>query len=78
MQVIGVKRMNFKAQDGNQISGYQVFCSKPIEQNGEGLEVEKFFISDLKVQKGCPVPRCGEDVEPVYNRYGKVDTFVIK
>lgn len=36
MKVIGIREVNFTAPDGNQISGYSLFCSYPISRTGQG------------------------------------------
>lgn len=76
MEVIGIKRCDFRANDGNQISGYQIFAIKPIEKNGDGYEAEKLFLSDQKVLGGSVVPAVGKEIEVTYNKYGKVDKIV--
>lgn len=73
MEVVGIKRCDFRANDGNQISGYQIFTLKPIEKNGDGYEAEKLFLSDAKVLGGSVVPCVGDKIEITYNKYGKVD-----
>ena len=78
MRVIGVKRCDFRAQDGNQISGYQVFAVDQIDpKSGSGYQCEKLFLSDQKCMNGCPVPKCDDLISVVYNKYGKVDRIDI-
>lgn len=79
MRVIGVKRCDFKAQDGNQISGYQVFATDTIDSKyGTGYECEKLFLSDQKLKNGVyPLPDFDDVISVSYNKYGKVDRIDI-
>lgn len=79
MRVVGIKRFNFKAPDGNVINGLQFhLLADPIDaQNGVGYEVEKVFLSEAKLNKMGVTPALDDIVSPVYNKYGKVDRLDI-
>lgn len=79
MRVIGIKRCDFPAPDGNRIQGYQLFCvSDPIDGRiGAGYECEKFFLSDQKIARGSIVPKCDDVIKVIYNKYGKVDSVEV-
>ena len=80
MIVIGIQRnMQFKAQDGNLITGMNLFVTTE-KNNVEGLACEKVFISGTKecfpeLVKGLKV---GDEVQLLYNRYGKVESVLVR
>lgn len=73
MKVVGIRNVDFTAQDGNKISGMSIYCSYEITKNGEGYAVEKIFLSDRKMNDCGYVPSVGDEVNITYNRFGKVD-----
>lgn len=79
MRVVGIKRFNFKAPDGNVINGLQFYLlADPIDsQSGVGYEVDKVFLSEAKLNKMGATPALDDIVSPVYNKYGKVDRLDI-
>lgn len=71
MKIVGVKRVDFKAKDGDQVTGYKVHCT--FEDKGtEGLSCESIFVSEKKANGW--IPRIGENVEFLYNKYGNIDS----
>lgn len=75
-QVIGYRNVNFKGQDGNDVTGVSYYLTQPIDKNGEGLSTEKVFLSTAKVAENGYRPQLGDRVEVQYNRYGKVAAIV--
>lgn len=70
MELIGVRLVDFKAEDGNKITGARLFClCDMIEKNGSGRACESFFVSQKNLPK---IPQLGSNIEPIYNKYGKV------
>lgn len=74
MTVLGFKKVNFKAQNGDQITGMSYWLSEPIMEYGEGVQVVKVFISSSRSLSFTP--SVGDEVNVVYNRYGKVADFL--
>lgn len=75
MELIGVRLVDFKAEDGNQITGVRLFClGDMIEINGSGRACESFFVSQKNLPK---IPQLGSNIEPIYNKYGKVQCINI-
>lgn len=74
MKIIGKRTVSFDAQDGKHISGVSLFCSYPITKNGEGVGVEKIFLSDSKLAYCGYFPELGDEINVQYNRYGKVES----
>ena len=79
MRVVGIKRFNFKAPDGNVINGLQfhLLADQIDNQMGVGYEVDKVFLSEAKLNKMGVTPALDDIVSPVYNKYGKVDRLDI-
>lgn len=70
MELVGYKRSAFTAKDtGERIVGYNLFLVEQ-QQDVEGVATERVFLSDKKM--GGYVPRVGDQLEIIYNRYGKV------
>ena len=71
MKIVGVKKVDFKAKDGEQVSGYKVHCT--FEDKGtDGVACESIFVSEKKANGW--VPRVGQNFELSYNKYGKIDS----
>lgn len=75
MQVVGFKASSFKAPDtGAQISGYNLFLEE-ARDGVTGVAVERAFLSDRKLHGY--VPRVGDQLDLIYNRFGKVESLRI-
>jgi hypothetical protein len=72
MKVIGFRNVDFTGQDGRPVRGLSLYLSKPITKDGSGETVEKVFLSERILNSMEAIPALGEEVEPVYNRFGKV------
>lgn len=75
MKVVGIRKVDFTAKDGNRISGVSLFGSYPITKNGEGYSVDKIFLSDKKMADCGYFPEVGDEIIVNYNRFGKVDSI---
>lgn len=75
MKVIGRRKVSFKAQDGSQIEGLSLFCAYPITKDGDGVGVEKIFLSANKLSQLDFMPELDDEINVQYNRFGKVDTI---
>ncbi|MEA4896599.1 MAG: hypothetical protein VB064_15250 [Oscillospiraceae bacterium] len=73
MKVIGFKRVDFVTPEKDTIKGHKVFCtySDADDKNLIGTACEDFFITDTKAAGW--MPKIGDEVEIVYNKYGKID-----
>ena len=75
MKVIGTMRVSGKTSNGIDYTGLKVHCTYPISPDkGSGEAVFNFFMNDKKLV-GIDPPRIGDEIETVYNRFGKVDGF---
>lgn len=72
MKVIGFRNVDFTGQDGRPVRGMSLYLSQPITKNGCGEAAEKVFLSERIVNSMAAIPALGEEVEPVFNRFGKV------
>lgn len=68
---IGIRNVNFKGTDGNQVSGMNLWLSY-TDDNIEGVGVEKVFIPSARVSKLSFLPMLGNTCELFFNKYGKV------
>ena len=77
MKVIGRKKVSFKAKENNQqIEGLSLFCAYPITKDGDGVGVEKIFLSANKLSQLDFMPELDDEINVQYNRFGKVDTII--
>lgn len=76
-KVLGIqKNVNFKSQDGNQITGMNLYFGT-VNQYVDGYATEKAFISTSKACFAIGQSlKVGDDVECYYNRFGKIDDIV--
>lgn len=68
---IGMRNVDFKGSDGNQVSGMHLFLSYE-DRNITGVGTEKVFIPSYRLQQMSFVPSVGSECELFYNKYGKV------
>lgn len=74
MRIIGFKNVDFKTKEGDQIKGVSLFCLTE-EEGVEGTACERVFVTDQKANGWKPT--VGEEIEVVYNKYGKVDRVIV-
>ena len=72
-KVEGIEHVNYTIKaSGDKIDGVNVYLSKPITGDGQGVKFEKVFFSKERysaLKNGIAI---GATVIPRYNRYGKV------
>lgn len=73
-KIIGFRKLSFMDQKTNkQVNGYSLFMVRPGSgENMTGDEAQKLFISSEYVDY---VPSLGEQVQLIYNRYGKISSI---
>lgn len=69
MFVLGIKKVNFQADDGRTIDGVTLYGSYDAD-GVDGVATDKAFVSSDKFN-GVEV-KVGDKVELLYNKYGKV------
>ncbi len=70
-ECIGIRRVNFRGSDGNQVDGYNLFLTYE-DENIEGFGCEKVFVPANRFMQLSYVPKVGSSCELFYNKYGKV------
>lgn len=82
--IVGYKNLDFKAQDGNQIKGMQLFLLQEIDpRNGEGMEFvlqttgrynnkKPIFVNADVLQRSGFKPKIGANVEVSFDMDGKI------
>lgn len=71
MKLIGFRESSFQPKDSNErIEGFNLYFAFP-EDNVTGEACERVFLSKKKMDGY--VPKLGDKIGLVYNRYGKVD-----
>lgn len=77
MKIVGYRKSNFRTADNTEIKGYNIFAEESIVSNGTGIQTDKFYLSENKINRmGIELDALiGEDVELYYNRWGKVETI---
>lgn len=73
MKVVGMRKINFKAENGDQISGTRIYCTFE-DDHIDGVGTEAFFLSDKKMDVPVYV---GDEIAISYNKYGKVDKVTV-
>ena len=76
MEVIGFKHSPFETQDGKTINGYNIYLIAPLGDKGNGMEAERIYVSADKLLACKYVPKVGDNVNVIYNKYGKPDAIV--
>lgn len=68
---IGIRQVDFKGNDGNQVSGLNLWLSYE-DPHVDGVAVDKIFIPLSRVPRLTFVPDVGASCRVVYNKFGKV------
>ena len=77
--IIGVLQTAFTTKDGNAISGTTLYVTEPIPANrGKGSSADKVFLSSTKLAEQDFVPAVGQEVDVLFNKFGKVAKLVLK
>lgn len=73
MKIIGYKRSNFRAEDGKEITGYNIYLGYPLSgDDADGMAaLQKIYFSDRKLAESEYSPCVGDNVEISYNRFKK-------
>ena len=69
--IIGIRPSSFKGNNGEEISGMNLYYTYPLEK-GTGLGAERVFMTNAKLASFGYQPIPGDNVELEYNRFGRV------
>lgn len=73
MKVIGFSERSFKAKDtGALIEGMNIFVTYENYRT-TGSACDRLFVSRQRLVDCGYSPSIGDDIEPLYNRYGKIN-----
>lgn len=81
MTIVGVERANFRTKEGADITGYNIYISRPIAPDrGNGDAVERVYMTDRKLEaNGIDISKMvGEKVMIYYNRFGKAERIMLE
>lgn len=70
MEIIGIRPSSFTGDDGAQVSGQNIYFIYPLDK-GEGCGSERVFVTNEKLAQWPYRPAVGDEVDVIYNRYGK-------
>ena len=75
--IVGISKTAFKPKDSDTlIEGKTVYITDPIPPDkGEGVSTDHFFLSANKVKQLPFSLAVGQEVETLYNRWGKIATL---
>lgn len=73
MKIIGIRKVSYnRKQDGAHVEGVELTYTYPAK-NVEGVRADTAFISQRTIEdNGGFYPQLGDEVDFVYNRFGKV------
>lgn len=79
MKVCGIRPVSFRDKKTNDlIEGLSVYYTFDLGKNGDGVGADKVFISSRVIDNaGGAVPTVGQDIDILYNKYGKVAGYTI-
>ena len=75
MQIIGIRPSSFTGDDGTRVNGQNIYMTYPLDK-GEGMGAERVFVTNEKLVQWPYRPAVGDEVEVIYNRYGKCQEIV--
>lgn len=75
-KIIGVVNTSFEAKDGSKVEGMTIHVLDEIDtKRGVGQSADHFFISSKKIAELDFKPSVGQDIQTLYNKYGRVQTL---
>ena len=74
MTVVGKRSVNFTGQDGNPVSGVNLYvlCADPYV---DGQKSDKLFVSDNLRSNLSYFPVVGDEIMVDFNRWGKISNI---
>ncbi len=75
IKIIGTRDVSFTGEDGKRVNGVNYFYTMRDEKV-RGLMAGKLFITSEHLSDFSFQPELGQEVQVVYNRFGKADDFL--
>lgn len=77
-KIIGIARTSFTGSNGTQVEGTTLYFTDPIDpKRGQGAIGGKVFLSVAKLAALNFRPAVNQDVQILYNRFGKVASIIL-
>lgn len=77
--IIGKRPSGFTAADGTKIEGLTLYISELMTTPGaEGTSADRIFLSKAKLAALGFTPALGQEVEVLYNKFGKVASMKLE
>lgn len=77
-RIVGIVDVSFSTKDGNTITGKTFHVTNPVEAGqGRGEVTDHFFLSAAKLAALDFTPALSQQVQVLYNRFGKVASLVL-
>lgn len=73
MTVVGIQNVDYTNRNQQHVRGKYYYLSESIKpENGEGIKVERVFLSQAKLDSLSKQPELNSSVEIFYNKYGSI------
>lgn len=74
-KVIGFRKVDFTdTKQNSRVTGYSLYVCRPGGNDMSGDECQKIFFSDQRISY---VPSLGDEIQLMYNRYGKIADIIL-
>lgn len=73
-KIIGIRSSSFKGNDGTEVQGTNFYFTYPLDK-GEGCGADRAYLTASRLSQLGYVPKVGDEVEVIYNRFGKCSEF---
>lgn len=74
MKVIGFRKSSFKGDDGQTVSGVNLFLTEKCEK-GEGQSCDRVYITDQRLTACGYTPKIGDEVMPLLRSASAIARF---
>ena len=72
MKIIGIRKSEFKGNNGETVKGINYYLTEPMTADGaEGLMAERVYLTENRLSQLGFIPKLGDEVSVEYNRFGK-------
>lgn len=80
MKVVGIRKCDFVAKDKTEVKGYNIFVEEEITFNGKGVQTDKYFFSEARIEKmNLDLDTLlGRNVIVSYNKWGKIERIIVQ
>lgn len=75
MKILGTKVVSYTSKEGYKVQGMELHGTYESEKVA-GMGVSKVYVSERALEKSEPI-KIGQEVEFMYNRYGKIEKINI-